>query len=113
MPGGPRTTPEAPHTTPTASNATRTAPHASEGMVHRRTAYRYGSAAPADVRPVWCPGRGPNPAPAFLVRWHLADGTAHHHPAGTEAEARAFAHDASDSMRTEAAVYRLCGVLTD
>ena len=61
----------------------------------------------------WSEGRGPEPAPRFLVRWHLADGTLCHESAASDAEALAFARDARDAAQTEAAVYRLWSILPD
>lgn len=63
--------------------------------------------------PAWSEGRGPDPAPRFLVRWHLSDGTPCHEPAASDAEALAFARDARDAAQTEAAVYRLWSILPD
>ncbi|MEG6506371.1 hypothetical protein [Nitratidesulfovibrio sp. 1201_IL3209] len=67
----------------------------------------------ADARPAWCEGRGPDPAPQFLVRWHPADGAPRHDPAATAAEARSLARDAREATSAEAAVYRLWSILPD
>lgn len=63
------------------------------------------------ARSTWSEGRGPDPAPRFLVCWHLADGTPCHEPAASDAEALAFARDARDAAQTEAVVYRLWSIL--
>ncbi len=62
-------------------------------------------------RPVWSEGRGPDPAPPFLIRWHPADGDTRHEQAATSAEAQALARDARDATATDVAVYRLWSVL--
>ncbi len=67
----------------------------------------------ADARPAWCEGRGPDPAPQFLIRWHPSGDTPRHDPAATAAEARALARDARETTSAEAAVYRLWSVLPD
>lgn len=64
-------------------------------------------------RPVWSEGRGPNPAPPYLVRWHPVDGATRHDRAATSAEALALASDARDATAAEAAVYRLWSVLPE
>lgn len=70
-------------------------------------------AATSDARPAWSEGRGPDPAPLFLVRWHPVEGAPRHDPANTDAEADALARDARDATSAEAAVYRLWTVLPD
>jgi hypothetical protein len=67
----------------------------------------------AGGRPVWSEGRGPDPAPPFLIRWHPADGTPRHDQATTSAEALALARDARDATSADVAVYRLWSVLPD
>lgn len=64
-------------------------------------------------RPVWSEGRGPDPAPPFLIRWHPGDGVARHDEAATSAEAQALARDARDATSADVAVYRLWSALTD
>lgn len=86
---------------------------------HRASLARSHPRTPESARPawsghhVWSEGRGPNPMPSFLVRWHLDDGTPCHEPAASDAEAQAFARDARDAAMTEAAVYRLWSILPD
>lgn len=89
-----------------------------DGTPPRRRAPRSHAhaCAPDAAQPVrfaWSEGRGPDPMPSFLVRWHLADGTPCHEPATSDAEAQAFARDARDAAMTEAAVYRLWSILPD
>lgn len=67
----------------------------------------------ASDRPVWSEGRGPNPAPPFLIRWHTADDAPRHDQAATGAEALALARDARDATSADVAVYRLWSVLPD
>lgn len=67
----------------------------------------------AGGRPAWTEGRGPAPAPLFLIRWHPADGDARHDQAETSAEALALARDARDATSADVAVYRLWSVLPD
>lgn len=95
------------------ASSTGTRPH------HRAPRARSHPGAPDTARSVWSAwsawseGRGPDPAPRFLVRWHLSDGTPCHEPAASDAEALAFARDAGDAAQTEAAVYRLWSILPD
>ncbi|WP_035065960.1 hypothetical protein [Nitratidesulfovibrio termitidis] len=67
----------------------------------------------ASGRPVWSEGRGPEPAPPFLIRWHPVDGAPRHDQAATPAEALALARDARDATSADVAVYRLWSVLPD
>lgn len=67
----------------------------------------------AGDRPVWSEGRGPNPAPPYLIRWHNVDGATRHDHAATSAEALALASDARDATAAETAVYRLWSVLPE
>ncbi len=85
------------------------APHPGDNRQHSRT--RRASTSEAS-RSAWSEGRGPEPAPQFLVCWHRGDGTSCH-PAATSAEAVAFARDARDSTSMEAAIYRLWSILPD
>ncbi|WMW66749.1 hypothetical protein [Nitratidesulfovibrio liaohensis] len=62
---------------------------------------------------MWSEGRGPDPAPPFLIRWHPADGDARHDEAATRAEALGPARDAHDATSADVAVYRLWSVLPD
>lgn len=67
----------------------------------------------ASARHAWSEGRGPNPAPPYLIRWHPADGDARHDHAATSAEAMALARDARDATSADVAVYLLWSVLPD